>query len=54
MFEYTHFNGKQLVQSVVKQEELKLLKTKDGAKEAMKVDTRLRTSNTYTKFPAHE
>ncbi|KAL7541382.1 hypothetical protein ACHAXR_010864 [Thalassiosira sp. AJA248-18] len=39
MFEYTHFNGKQLVQSVVKQEELKLLKTKDGAKEAMKTDS---------------
>ena len=39
MFEYTHSNGKQLVQSVVKQEELKLLKTKEGAKEAMKMDS---------------
>ena len=39
MFEYTHFNGKQLVQSVVKQEELKLLKTREGAKEAMKMDS---------------
>lgn len=38
MFEYTHFNGKQLVQSIVKQEELKLLKTKEGAQEAMKID----------------
>lgn len=39
MFEYTHFNGKQLVQSIVKQEELKLLKTKEGAQEAIKVDS---------------
>ncbi|KAL7544143.1 hypothetical protein ACHAWF_007528 [Thalassiosira exigua] len=39
MFEYTHFEGKQLVQSVVKQEELKLLKTKEGAAEAMKLDS---------------
>lgn len=31
--------GKQIVQSVVKQEELKLLKTRDGAKEAMKQDS---------------
>jgi len=31
MFEFTHFNGKQLVQSVVKQEELKYLKTREGA-----------------------
>ena len=38
MFEYTHFNGKQLVQSIVKQEELKLLKTKEGAVEAAKMD----------------
>ncbi|KAL7501689.1 hypothetical protein ACHAWT_009558 [Skeletonema menzelii] len=38
MFEYTHHEGKQIVQSVVKQEELKLLKTRDGAKEAMKED----------------
>lgn len=30
--------GKQIVQSVVKQEELKLLKTMDGAKEAVKQD----------------
>lgn len=33
-----HMIGKQIVQSVVKQEELKLLKTRDGAKEAMKQD----------------
>lgn len=39
MFEYTHYNGKQLVQSIVKQEELKLLKTKEGAQEAVKVDS---------------
>jgi len=39
MFEYTHFNGKQLVQSIVKQEELKLLKTKEGTQEAIKVDS---------------
>jgi hypothetical protein len=38
-FEYTHHNGKQLVQSVVKQEELKYLKTKDGAVQAMKQDS---------------
>jgi len=38
MFEYTHHQGKQIVQSVVKQEELKFLKTKDGAKEAVKQD----------------
>jgi len=38
MFEYTHFNGKQLVQSIVKQVELKLLKTREGAEEAIKVD----------------
>mmetsp|Transcript_28360 Transcript_28360/g.48238 ORF Transcript_28360/g.48238 Transcript_28360/m.48238 type:complete len:439 (-) Transcript_28360:1149-2465(-) len=38
MFEYTHHDGKQIVQSVVKQEELKLLKTRDGATEAMKQD----------------
>mmetsp|Transcript_24061 Transcript_24061/g.49224 ORF Transcript_24061/g.49224 Transcript_24061/m.49224 type:complete len:456 (+) Transcript_24061:54-1421(+) len=37
-FEYTHYNGKQLVQSVVKQEELKYLKTRDGAEEAIKLD----------------
>lgn len=29
-FEFTHYEGKQLVQSIVKQEELKLLKTKEG------------------------
>mmetsp|Transcript_44165 Transcript_44165/g.64933 ORF Transcript_44165/g.64933 Transcript_44165/m.64933 type:complete len:409 (+) Transcript_44165:138-1364(+) len=34
-FEFTHFQGKQLVQSVVKQEELKLLKTKDEAQKAI-------------------
>ena len=39
MFEYTHFNGKQLVQSIVKQEELKLLKTKEGVDEAIKQDS---------------
>jgi hypothetical protein len=32
-FEYTHYNGKQLVQSVVKHEELKYLKTKHGAED---------------------
>jgi len=39
MFEFTHFEGKQLVQSIVKQEELKLLKTKAGAEEAIKLDS---------------
>lgn len=40
MFEYTHaFNGQQLVQSIVKQEELKLLKTREGAKDLMAEDT---------------
>ena len=34
-FEYTHFEGKQLVQSVVKQEELKYLKTTDEAQKAI-------------------
>ncbi len=38
-FEYTHYNGKQLVQSVVKQEELKYLKTREGAEEAIKIDS---------------
>lgn len=38
-FEYTHYNGKQLVQSVVKQEELKYLKTKDGAQDAIRQDS---------------
>ena len=38
-FEYTHHNGKQLVQSVVKQEELKYLKSKDGANEAIQQDS---------------
>ena len=33
MFEFTHFEGKQLVQSVVKQEELKYLKTREGGEE---------------------
>ena len=41
-FEYTHFEGRQLVQSVVKQEELKLLKTKDGAEQAMKQDSSIK------------
>jgi hypothetical protein len=39
MFEFTHFEGKQLVQSIVKQEELKLLKTKAGAEEAIRADS---------------
>lgn len=39
MFEFTHYNGKQLVQSIVKQEELKLLKTREGAEEAAKLDS---------------
>merc|ERR1740117_725776 len=39
MFEFTHREGKQLVRSIVKQEELKLLKTKEGAKEAIRVDS---------------
>jgi len=34
-FEYTHFEGKQLVHSVVKQEELKYLKTTDEAQKAI-------------------
>jgi hypothetical protein len=38
-FEYTHHNGKQIVQSVVKQEELKFLKTKDGAHHAIQNDS---------------
>lgn len=38
MFEYTHSGGKQLVQSIVKQEELKFLKTKEGAKKAACAD----------------
>jgi hypothetical protein len=38
-FEYTHFEGKQLVQSIVKQEELKYLKTRKGAKEVMDMDS---------------
>ena len=37
-FEFTHYKGKQLVQSVVKQEELKFLKTTQGAEQAIKVD----------------
>lgn len=39
MFEYTHFEGRQLVQSIVKQEELKLLKTKEGVQEAIRADS---------------
>mmetsp|Transcript_6609 Transcript_6609/g.14640 ORF Transcript_6609/g.14640 Transcript_6609/m.14640 type:complete len:343 (+) Transcript_6609:241-1269(+) len=39
MFEFTHYNGKQLVQSVVKQEELKYLKTKEGAHTLQQKDT---------------
>ena len=39
MFEYTHHEGKQIVQSIVKQEELKFLKTKEGAAKAVAVDS---------------
>lgn len=39
MFEFTHFNGKQLVQSVVKQEELKYLKTREGAGRLSETDS---------------
>ena len=39
MFEYTHYEGRQLVQSIVKQEELKLLKTREGAEEAIRLDS---------------
>ena len=38
-FEYTHHNGTQIVHSVVKQEELKYLKTKDGAHHAIRRDS---------------
>lgn len=38
-FEYTHFEGKQLVQSIVKQEELKYLKNKDTRDLAAKEDS---------------
>jgi hypothetical protein len=38
-FEYTHFEGKQLVQSIVKQEELKFLKTKEEAHLAVENDS---------------
>lgn len=38
-FEYTHIEGKQMVQSVVKQEELKLLKTKEDAEKAIAEDS---------------
>lgn len=38
-FEYTHFEGKQLVQAVVKQEELKFLKSKTGAVQAAAQDS---------------
>jgi hypothetical protein len=38
-FEFTHFRGKQLVQSIVKQEELKLLKTKEDASKAIQQDS---------------
>lgn len=41
-FEFTHSNGMQLVQSVVKQEELKFLKTKDGAEDFTKRDSSVR------------
>mmetsp|Transcript_14352 Transcript_14352/g.25687 ORF Transcript_14352/g.25687 Transcript_14352/m.25687 type:complete len:451 (-) Transcript_14352:229-1581(-) len=39
MFEFTHSNGKQLVQSVVKQEELKFLKTKEGGDKLRQEDS---------------
>jgi len=39
MFEFTHHNARQIVQSIVKQEELKYLKTKEGAQEAIKQDS---------------
>ena len=42
MFEFTHYRGEQLVQSVVKQEELKLLRTKEGAAEAIRLDSSVR------------
>ena len=38
-FEFTHFQGKQLVQSIVKQEELKYLKTKKDTPEAIANDS---------------
>jgi hypothetical protein len=38
-FEYTHSFGKQLVQSIVKQEELKFLKTKEGHHKAVEQDS---------------
>eukprot|EP00586_Coscinodiscus_wailesii_P014271 CAMPEP_0172511782 /NCGR_PEP_ID=MMETSP1066-20121228/239061_1 /TAXON_ID=671091 /ORGANISM="Coscinodiscus wailesii, Strain CCMP2513" /LENGTH=272 /DNA_ID=CAMNT_0013291321 /DNA_START=1 /DNA_END=819 /DNA_ORIENTATION=+ len=38
-FEFTHVAGEQIVQSVVKQEELKFLKTKEGAEEVIKKDS---------------
>ncbi|CAB9528392.1 expressed unknown protein [Seminavis robusta] len=37
-FEYTHYQGKQLVQSIVKQEELKFLKTKEDTPKAVQQD----------------
>lgn len=41
-FEYTHFKGKQLVQSVVKQEELKYLKTREDATLAIAKDSSIK------------
>uniref|UniRef100_A0A7S1WZV2 Sulfotransferase n=1 Tax=Tetraselmis chuii TaxID=63592 RepID=A0A7S1WZV2_9CHLO len=38
-FEFTHEDGKQIVQSVVKQEELKLLKTTDSSQAAIAADS---------------
>lgn len=38
-FEYTHFAGKQVVQSIVKQEELKFLKNKEDAHLAVEQDS---------------
>lgn len=38
-FEFTHFQGKQMVQSIVKQEELKYLKTKQDTPEAIAKDS---------------
>ena len=38
-FEFTHYRGKQLCQSIVKQEELKFLKTKDDTPQAIAQDS---------------
>lgn len=41
-FEYTHFKGKQLVQSIVKQEELKYLKYKEDESKAIAQDSSIK------------